>query len=249
MARVALILIVIACGWLGGGLVGGPAMALDLQRLRMLTPQEHIPWRAVGRVNIGGYREIGMCTGTLIGEDVVLTAAHCVVNEQTGLTYSPDMIHFVAGWRLGVKVASSVAAHIYVHPAYLAAGADTEHRIGYDMALIRLADPIPRAKAPYFEVGTAPRRGTPVTLISYRRDRPNALTRQEGCKITDIEKPVLVLDCEVTFGASGSPLFAEQDGEMKVVAVMAAMGRDPSHPVAYAVTVDAALGEVLAQLK
>jgi hypothetical protein len=29
-----------------------PAAALDLQRLRMMTAAEQVPWRAVGRVNI-----------------------------------------------------------------------------------------------------------------------------------------------------------------------------------------------------
>jgi len=244
MVRVSLFLFLAACGWLASE----PAQALDFQRLRMLTAQEQVPWRAVGRVNIGGTREVGMCTGTLIGEDVVLTAAHCVVNATTGQTYIPSLIHFVAGWRMGVKIASSEARSIYAHPAYLAAGFRTDERIGYDLALIRLANPIPRAKAPFFTVGHAPAMGTKITILSYRRDRPHALTRQEGCAITGLDRPVVTLDCEVTFGASGSPLFAEEDGEMKVVAVMSAMGRDPSHPTAFAVSVDAAIGDVLAQM-
>jgi protease YdgD len=73
-----------------------PAAALDLQRRRMLTAAEHVPWRAVGRVNIEVRSSArGMCTGTLIAEDLVLTAAHCVVSDLTGLAQPPagDEMH------------------------------------------------------------------------------------------------------------------------------------------------------------
>jgi hypothetical protein len=122
-------------------------------------------------------------------------------------------------------------------------------RISADLALIRLADPIPKEKAPFFRLAPVPVIGTPVTLISYRQDRPHALTRQQGCKITGIRDSVMAMDCSVTFGVSGSPVFVESGNEMRLVAVISAMGRDPAHPVAYAVVADAAIAEVLAAMK
>lgn len=226
-----------------------PAGALELDRLRMLTAAEHVLWRGVGRVNIANAMGTSMCTGTLIAEDLVLTAAHCVMNPRTGGVYRANEVTFVAGWRRGQKVASSRAASIAPHPGYVSADLVKTSRIGADLALIRLADPIPRAKAPFFGIAPAPEPGMPVTLISYRRDRPHALTRQKGCEIIGIRDPVMAMRCNVTFGASGSPVFMSYGGEMRLVAVVAAMGADPADPVAYAVIAEAAIAGVLAALE
>ncbi|HUS53062.1 MAG TPA: trypsin-like serine protease [Thermohalobaculum sp.] len=226
-----------------------PAAALELDRLRMLTTAEHVPWRGVGRVNIGNTREISMCTGTLIAEDLVLTAAHCVVSSQTGQAYRPNLVHFVAGWRRGQKVGHSVASAITVHPAYTSSEDMNFDRIAVDLAVIRLAKPISQEKAPFFGLSPVPVIGTPVTLVSYRRDRAHALTKQEGCEITGIRDAVMAMNCSVTFGASGSPVFVSSGDKMRLVAVISAMGRDPAHPVAYAVVADTAIAEVLAAMK
>jgi len=245
--KLLLRLLVLAAVGFGAGL---PADALDLQRRRMLTGPEHVPWRAVGRVNIEARtNELGMCTGTLIAEDLVLTAAHCVVSQLTGLAYPPGNVHFVAGWRRGTKVGHSEAAKIAVHPRYDAGKSSVKDNIAYDLALIRLAKPIPRDKAPYFATAPAAETGAALTLISYRRDRQHALTRQDGCTITGIEGATLTLGCEVTFGASGSSLFQEVDGEPRVVAVLSAMSGQPGRAEAYAVSVEAAIAEVRAQLE
>jgi protease YdgD len=227
-----------------------PASALELDRLRMLNSAEHVPWRGVGRVNIEiSSRSLSMCTGTLIGEDLVLTAAHCVMNPQSGTTYKPGNVHFVAGWRLGQKVAHSKAAAITVHPDYVYAERVAAIRIGSDLALIRLADPVPQAKAPFFSIAPVPGSDTPLTLISYRQDRPHALTRQQGCEIIGSIDAVIAMDCNVTFGASGSPVFMSSGDEMRLVAVISAMSEHDGRKIAYAVAVDAAIGEVLGALE
>jgi len=219
-----------------------------LDRRRMLSAEESVPWRGVGRVNVATFRERGMCTGTLIAEDLVLTAAHCVISSRTGEPYAPGNIHFVAGWHMGMKVASSRAARIAVHPGYRARRRATVAQIGTDLALIRLVNPIPEAKAHAFRVAPAPPAGDPLTMISYRRDRAHALTRQDGCRIRGADRGVLALGCDVTFGASGSPLFARIGGEQRLIAVVSAMSRADGQPLAWAVRVDAAIPEVLGAL-
>lgn len=225
-----------------------PGRALELDLRRMLTADEHRAWRGVGRVNIANFSERGMCTGTLISEDIVITAAHCVISDRTGLPHEPGNIHFVAGWRRGSKVGHSKARDVLVHPEYDPVARTSLAQIGRDLALIRLSDPIPAAKAPYFSVAPAPNRRTPLTLISYRRDRAHALTRQEGCDVLGARAGVLALGCDVTFGASGSPLFAEIDGQERLIAVISAMSRDRGRAIAWAVRVDAAIGPLLLSL-
>lgn len=225
-----------------------PAAALDLQRLRMMTAAEQVPWRAVGRVNIEiRSNAVGMCTGTLIAEDLVLTAAHCVVDDLTGLAYPVGNVHFVAGLRLGVKVAHSLAQSIAVHPLYEGGNASVKDNIPYDLALIRLKTPVPRAKAQFLAVGSVSE--APLTLVSYRQDRPHALTRQDGCSVAHREDAVITLGCEVTFGASGSPLFQVEDGQSRIVGVLSAMSNQSGRIYASAVIVEAALAEVLAALE
>ncbi|MEM1343507.1 MAG: trypsin-like serine protease [Pseudomonadota bacterium] len=216
-----------------------------LDRRRMLTAEEHTAWRAVGRVNIALFDERGMCTGTLIAEDIVLTAAHCVISSRTGEIFAPGNIHFVAGWRQGQSVGHSKAASITIHPRYRHQGDDPLEQIGTDLALIRLRQAIPPQAAPAFRVAPTPGGDASLTLISYRRDRAHALTRQEGCEVRGAEGSVLALGCDVTFGASGSPVFAEIDGERRLVAVISAMSRTRGQNIAWAVRVDEAIAELL----
>ncbi len=171
------------------------------------------------------------------------------MNPRTGMTYLPGAVNFVAGWRRGQKVGHSKAVAIAVHPDYPATEQADTRQVGLDLAVIRLADPISREKAPFFEIGPAPGPETLLTLISYRQDRPHALTRQKGCEFVTIHDAVMELSCNVTFGASRSPLFTAIGDEMRLVAVLAAMGTDARKPAACAVVVDDALAEVLARLK
>lgn len=228
--------------------LAGTAGALELDRRRMLTAEEHEPWRGVGRVNIATFDERGMCTGTLLSTDLVLTAAHCVMSARTGRPFAPGNIHFVAGWRQGQRVGHSIAESVAIHPRYDRTAKPGLDQIGADLAIIRLAQPIPSEKAPPFKVAPTPFGDVPLTLISYRRDRAHALTRQEGCEVKGERASVIALGCDVTFGASGSPIFAEIHGERRLIAVVSAMSRSAGEPIAWAVRVDAAIHEVLAAL-
>jgi len=65
---------------------------------RRLLDTTEWPWVAIGRIN----RESGgFCTGTLVRSDVVVTAAHCLLNTRTQRRIAPTRLHFLAGYNRG----------------------------------------------------------------------------------------------------------------------------------------------------
>ncbi|MFM7083617.1 MAG: trypsin-like serine peptidase [Hyphomicrobium sp.] len=64
---------------------------------RVLFLRNGHPWDAIGQVNISGYRRITRCTGTLIASNLVITAAHCLIDQSTNKHWPLNTIHFVAG--------------------------------------------------------------------------------------------------------------------------------------------------------
>jgi protease YdgD len=181
-------------------------------------------WRGVGRVNVGGLSTRGLCTGTLIAPDVVLTVAHCVVQRRTGRPHRLESIFFVAGWRQGEMTGSSAAAAVAVHPLYRP-GKEGDGALASDMALMRLRDPLTPAEAEPFTIAAPPPPGVPIVVVSYRRDRPHALTYQDDCTYEARHGALLILRCNVASGASGAPVLAEIDGRMRVIATLVAMNR------------------------
>lgn len=222
-------------------LAGGGARGAEVDRSTLLSRELAHEWRAVGRVNVAGARDRSQCTGTLIAPDLVLTAAHCLLHPGTGEPWPAGNVHFVAGWYGGEMTGHSRAAALAVAPGY-DPRQPARASVSSDIGLIRLAEPLTAAQAPPFTVAAAPEAGTPVTLVSYRRDRAHAPTLQDDCRYRARDADLLLLACPVTFGASGAPLFAGPAGARRVVGVVSAMGEGGT---ALAVRADALLDRLL----
>jgi hypothetical protein len=81
------------------------------------------------------------CSGTVVSSNVVLTAAHCVLDEERGVLRSPAGFKVVTGnveWESSERIVSSVSA-VAIDPEYTPSG---ENAHWADAAVLQLSHPI-----------------------------------------------------------------------------------------------------------
>lgn len=189
---------------------------------RKLTDRDDLyGWEAVGRLDIG---DQGFCTGTLIAQDLVLTAAHCAVDRATGNPYAPETVTFRAGLSDGTSLADRKVTQIAVYPGYTNRPELTVESVQADVALMRLDQPIPYTVANPFALYSGRVTGAEVSLASYGRGRSEAIMRERSCHILDRQQDLIVFNCDITFGSSGSALLAKKGSRWQILSVVSAVG-------------------------
>ena len=120
-------------------LLGLPAMAQDTTLERLDTWGRNRGWEGVGLLHIAGRTS---CTGVMIQPDMILTAAHCLYDIDSGERVDPRQVEFRAGWRGGKAIGAyrQGGGHSCV---YADGDRLSGEQIRYDVALLQLADPIP----------------------------------------------------------------------------------------------------------
>lgn len=205
------------------------------------TGEDSRGWNAVARLELAGK---GFCTGALIAEDQVLTAAHCLYDETTGAPLDPTGIEVQIGLRNGRAEAYRSVRRAVIHPEYTYTARPSPGRVRHDLALIELHHPVRNpAIAPY---ATAPHvgKGTEVAVVSYARGREEQPSLEETCAVTAQTEGVLVMSCQAEFGASGAPIFHIEGQHAEIVAVLSAKAQNGTVPVSLGVRLDHALEDL-----
>lgn len=203
-------------------------------------------WEAVGRLNIGWG---GMCTGALITPRIVLTAGHCAYSSQTMSRIEPSEIVFHAGFRNGRASASRPVKRVVVHPKYQFQGSEGEFDVSHDLALFELESDIQLSSITPFSTGKRPRKGQQVGVVSYAHDRAESPSIQEACHVLARQRGALVLSCNVDFGSSGAPIFADIDGAPTIVSVVSAKAEVRGRKVSLGTNLEKPLSEMMALLQ
>lgn len=178
---------------------------------------ELLGWEAVGRVDT---KQGGFCTGTLIAPDLVLTAAHCVIDRQTGRVHEPGALTFRAGMSFDTVIAQRQVIQIAAHPEYVSGPKNGADNIARDVALLKLDEPVSTTDADPFAVHDQPATGTEVSVLSYGQGRAKTLSRQRSCQIKGQYRHVFTFDCDVTFGSSGAPVFVRTGTRMRILSII-----------------------------
>ncbi|WP_299082328.1 trypsin-like serine protease [uncultured Ruegeria sp.] len=210
---------------------------------RKLTDRDDLyGWEAIGRLDIG---TVSFCTGTLIAQDIVLTAAHCALDKKTGKAYLPGEVTFRAGLSNGAALADRKVVQIASHPGYGTNDVLSPSSIRVDVALMRLEEPIPYSVADPFALYSGRVSGKEISIASYGRGRSETITRERSCRMLERRQGLITFDCDVTFGSSGSAILAKNGPRWQILSVVSAVGFHRGKKIGFGME----LAEVVADLK
>jgi protease YdgD len=200
--------------------LAGAAEAQGPER-RLLSIEEAVPFQGVGRLNVAGTR---FCTATLISETVIVTAAHCLFHPRTRAEVPLAEFRFVAGLRMGESAALRRVVRKAIQPDFAFEGFASPKGVVADLALLELDEPVAPEDAAAFPTAEHREGGGPLAIVSYARDRAQAPSIETPCGVAAAFAGVLALDCAVNYGASGAPVLQGEGGDLRLVAVVSAMG-------------------------
>lgn len=168
----------------------------------------------------------GGCSAVLVEPDVVLTAAHCVPLDS--VTHSQ-----VFRLEDALNHPPTALTARAVHPLYGEATSRTEWRFRFDLAAVRLAEPVPPEVAMPMQAGPEARLGERLFLLSWK-DGAEPRPRQRACEVIPGVRGLITLACEVGGGESGAPVVRKTDDGVELVGIVSSRSRQFNQPTAQA---------------
>ncbi|WP_084169207.1 trypsin-like serine peptidase [Brevundimonas aveniformis] len=196
---------------------------------RIFVPVDQYPWTMVGQISMTAG---GSCTATLIGADVLITAAHCIHGEN-GQTNAAGEFIANSGERARIT-------HYFIDPNFDFRRFNTTNQIdGLDWALLRLDRPLGN-EIGFLQVvdltGMGPARALTANLYQagFSWDTGTHLSGNLECHIIAVQggENTFAHECDTTRGDSGSPFMVRSSGgRYSVVGTDSSFRSVPGQPV------------------
>ena len=204
---------------------------------RRVIDQRGAPWAAIGQVNATGYRRLTKCTGSLIAANLVITAAHCVMNPWHRRPFPLDQIHFVAGVTGSDRLGHSTARCLHFPPDYKYVGPDRNlsslpfqhvprRAFVKDVVLIVLKNDLDNVAPLKINLTEDAGSDLPLVHASYAADRRYRLTGHFGCHLLVRDQDLWLTDCDTQAASSGGPVFVQKKEDLQLAAIMVGVATD-----------------------
>ena len=164
----------------------------------------------------------GSCSAVLVRHDVVATAAHCA--QRPNMVFRPGD---------GVEGETYPLTKVYRHPLYDPNSPRVEWKFRFDIAVAKLAKPVPLARAVPLSLGDDAASNETLFLVSWRNDGTDR-PRQRACRVEPGIPGLVTLLCRVKGGESGAPVLRKTANGLELVAVLNSRAQLLSQPVGQA---------------
>jgi protease YdgD len=212
-----------------------------LERHREAVDEQSYPWSSVGKL----FNESGAsCSGVVIAQDTILTAAHCLYNARTGRLIPAEALHFLVGYRTGRYSAHARIVSYRIGPGFDPLRYDQTSQS--DWAVLTVAGRLPAEIEPLRLRREMSAAGTKAMLAGYGRERAFAMTADRDCELRERvgTGQLLLHTCRSTFGYSGAPILVGTGGrEVEVAGIQIAAMRSGGADVMIAVPAQAIPGQ------